>query len=253
MRKAFERLRAEVCDANRRLVSSGLVTLTWGNASAIDREHGLVAIKPSGVSYDTLEPNQVVVLDLEGNVRYGDLRPSSDTPTHLYLYRNMGEIGAIVHTHSAFATTFAQARCEIPCLGTTHADHFCGAVPVTRVLTSAEAAGEYEANTGKVIKEAFEELDPVSMPAVLVAGHAPFTWGATLEAAVNNAIALEAVAKMALGCMRLSPDAVPLESYIQEIHYKRKHGPNAYYGQPGTADDCFDKMVVEPERESATR
>ena len=231
MTKTIDQLRQEVCSANRRLASSGLVTLTWGNVSAIDADRKLVAIKPSGVAYDDLSPEQIVVVDLEGAVRSGDLRPSSDTPTHVYLYRHFQNVGAIVHTHSRFATMFAQARREILCLGTTHADHFHGAVPVTRPLTANETAEGYEVNTGQVIVERFSSLDPDHMPAVLAAGHAPFTWGPTVAAAVDNAIALEAVAEMALGTLKLAPDAPLLESHIQETHYQRKHGPKAYYGQ----------------------
>jgi len=227
----IEKLRAAVCEANRRLASDRLVTLTWGNVSAIDPERSLVAIKPSGVAYDALEPGQVVVVDLDGTVRAGALRPSSDTPTHLCLYRHFGNIGAIVHTHSRYATMFAQARREIPCLGTTHADHFPGTIPVTRGLTPEEVAENYETNTGHVIVERFASLDPDRMPAVLVAGHGPFTWGATAAAAVENAIALEAVAEIALGTWHLAPSVPPLEAHLQKLHYERKHGPDAYYGQ----------------------
>ncbi len=231
MPDALDQLREQVCAANRTLAASGLVTLTWGNVSAIDADRARVAIKPSGVAYDELRPEDIVVVDLEGAVQTGALRPSSDTPTHVYLYRHFSLAGAIVHTHSRYATMFAQARREIPCLGTTHADHFFGPVPVTRVPTADEAADAYERNTGKIIIERFAELDPVALPAVLVAGHAPFTWGPTLDAAINNAVALEAVAEMALGAWQLDPAAPPLETHLQQIHYQRKHGPNAYYGQ----------------------
>jgi L-ribulose-5-phosphate 4-epimerase len=203
----IEELRETVCAANRRLATTGLVTLTWGNVSAIDATRERVAIKPSGVAYEALQPDQIVVLDLAGNVIAGELRPSSDTPTHLMLYRHFACAGAIVHTHSRFATMFAQARREIPCLGTTHADHFHGTVPVTRPLTPEEVAEDYETNTGKTIVERFCDLDPESMPAVLLAGHAPFAWGQTLDKAVDNAVALEAVAEMVLGTLWLSPDA----------------------------------------------
>lgn len=226
-------LREAVCAANRRLVTTGLVTLTWGNVSAIDAKRERVAIKPSGVAYDELQPDQIVVVDLDGKVVSGDLRPSSDTPTHVYLYRHFANVKAIVHTHSRCATMFAQARREIPCLGTTHADHFHGPIPVTRPLTPDEVASDYEANTGKTIVKRFTDLDPESMPAVLLAGHAPFTWGPTLERAVDNAVALEAVAEMALGTLQLAPNGAALEAHVQEVHYKRKHGPNAYYGQAG--------------------
>jgi L-ribulose-5-phosphate 4-epimerase len=207
--QAIEQLREMVCTANRRLASSGLVTLTWGNVSAIDADRNLVAIKPSGVAYDELRPEQIVVVNLEGVVQSGDLRPSSDTPTHVYLYRHFQNVGAIVHTHSRYATMFAQARREIPCLGTTHADHFRGAVPVTRPLSVGEAAEGYETNTGKVIAERFATLDPDHTPAVLAAGHAPFTWGKNDKSPQrsDNAIALEAVAEMTLGTVRqLAPE-----------------------------------------------
>lgn len=225
-------LRDAVCAANKRLVASGLVTLTWGNVSAIDANRELVAIKPSGVPYDALQPEQIVVVDRAGAVVHGDLRPSSDTPTHLYLYERFASAGAIVHTHSRFATMFAQARREIPCLGTTHADHFWGPVPVTRPLTPAESAADYEINTGKVIVERFADLDPARTPAVLAAGHAPFVWGGTIKAALDNAIALEAVAEIAIGTLRLAPDGPALEDHLQRVHYERKHGSKAYYGQP---------------------
>ena len=227
----LEELRSAVCQANRDLMRCGLVTLTWGNVSGIDRDRGLVVIKPSGVAYDQLQPEQMVVVDLDGNRVEGDLAPSSDTPTHVILYRSFPEIGGVTHTHSRFATAFAQARREIPCLGTTHADHFCGAVPVTRPLREDEVAGGYEANTGRVIVERFAGLDPVTMPAVLAAGHAPFTWGTTAQASVQNALALEAVAEMALWTGRIDPEAPELEDYVLRKHYERKHGPAAYYGQ----------------------
>ncbi len=225
-------LKKQVCAANRDLVASGLVTLTWGNVSGIDRGQGLLVIKPSGVPYADLEPDCMVVVDLEGRVVEGDLKPSSDTPTHVVLYRAFEKIGGIVHTHSRYATTFAQARREIPCLGTTHADHFYGAVPVTRPLTEVEVAEDYEGQTGRVIVERFASLDPIAMPAVLVAGHAPFAWGATVAKSLENAIALEAVAEMALGAWRLvDPRTAELEPWVLEKHHQRKHGPAAYYGQ----------------------
>lgn len=230
----LDQLREAVAEANRRLVAEGLVTLTWGNVSAINHDRTLVAIKPSGVAYDTLRPEQIVIVDMDGVVQAGDLRPSSDTPTHVHLYRHFANVSAIVHTHSRFATMFAQARCEIPCLGTTHADHFGGTVPVARALSENEVATEYEVNTGKVIVERFSSLDPDRMPAILAAGHAPFVWGRTLKAALDNAVALEAVAEMALGTWRLASDAPLLEPHVQSVHYERKHGPNAYYGQAST-------------------
>jgi L-ribulose-5-phosphate 4-epimerase len=227
----LEALKDQVCRANLDLVAHGLVTLTWGNVSGIsdDRQH--VVIKPSGVSYDEMRPEQMVVVDLDGKVVEGNLRPSSDTPTHVLLYRHFPSIGGITHTHSRYATIFAQARLEIPCFGTTHADHFFGTIPVARPLTKDELDAGYEANTGEVIVERFRELDAGAMPAVLVAGHAPFAWGRNVAESVKNAVALEAVAEMALGVFALRPKGVTLEPYILEKHYERKHGPNAYYGQ----------------------
>jgi L-ribulose-5-phosphate 4-epimerase len=224
-------LKEQVCQANLDLVAHGLVTLTWGNVSGLsdDRQH--VVIKPSGVAYDKMRPEQMVVVDLKRMVVQGDLRPSSDTPTHVLLYKAFGGISGITHSHSRYATMFAQARLEIPCLGTTHADHFYGAVPVTRPLTESEVADDYEANTGQAIVERFQKLDPVAMTAVLVAGHAPFAWGNSAAQSVENAVALEAVAEMAWGTRQLVCPPPELESYILEKHYRRKHGPDAYYGQ----------------------
>ena len=227
----LDKLKADVCQANLDLVSHGLVTLTWGNASGIDRGRSLVVIKPSGIAYDRLEPQQMVVVDLDGEAVEGDLQPSSDTPTHVLLYRHFERIGGIAHTHSPQASAFAQARMEIPCLGTTHADHFFGSVPVTRPLTREEVETDYEASTGGVIVERFAGIKATEMQAVLVAGHGPFTWGASVADAVVNAVALEAVAEMAAGTMAIRNDAPPLESYVLEKHYRRKHGPGAYYGQ----------------------
>jgi L-ribulose-5-phosphate 4-epimerase len=224
-------LREEVCAANRELARSGLVTLTWGNTSGIDRKQGIVVIKPSGIPYNQLEPGNMVLLDLDGHVVESELRPSSDTPTHLILYRSFPQIGGVAHTHSLHATMFAQARQEIPCLGTTHADHFHGPVPVTRQLSSSEVAGDYEAAVGRVIAERFAGLDPQALPAVLVAGHGPFTWGHNAADSVHNAIALEAVAQMAIGSRLIDPQSPALEPYVLEKHYRRKHGPAAYYGQ----------------------
>jgi L-ribulose-5-phosphate 4-epimerase len=227
----LEALKEAVCRANLELVEHGLVTLTWGNVSGISSDRRHVVIKPSGVPYDVMAPEHMVVVDLDGKVVEGDLRPSSDTPTHVLLYREFGAIGGITHTHSTHATIFAQARREIPCLGTTHADHFFGPVPVTRPLTEAELDAGYEVNTGTVIVERFKDLDPVAMPAVLVAGHAPFAWGKDVAESVKNAVALEAVAEMALGTFALVQKPVTLEPYVLDKHYQRKHGPNAYYGQ----------------------
>jgi L-ribulose-5-phosphate 4-epimerase len=227
----LEPLKQQVCQANLDLAAHGLVTLTWGNVSGISDDRRHVVIKPSGVPYDEMRPEHMVVVDLEGRVVEGRLRPSSDTPTHVLLYQHFSGIGGITHTHSRYATIFAQARVEIPCFGTTHADHFFGPVPVTRPLTEEEVNEAYEINTGRVIIECFGDLDAAAMPAVLVAGHAPFTWGKDVAESVKNAIALEAVADMALGVLRLRPDAPPLESYVLDKHYQRKHGPDAYYGQ----------------------
>jgi L-ribulose-5-phosphate 4-epimerase len=193
----LERLKVEVCQANLDLVGHGLVTLTWGNVSGISDDRERVVIKPSGVSYDDMKPEHMVVVDLEGNVVEGNLRPSSDTPSHVLLYRHFEKVGGITHTHSPHASMFAQARVEIPCFGTTHADHFFGPVPVTRPLSEQEVETAYEANTGQVIVERFAEIDPLEMPAVLVAGHGPFAWGRNADASVENAVALEAVAEMA--------------------------------------------------------
>jgi len=224
-------LREQVCQANRGLVRCGLVTLTWGNVSGIDRGQKLVVIKPSGVPYDQLEPEHMAVVDLNGNTVEGTMKPSSDTPTHVLLYHHFAQVGGITHTHSRCATMFAQARREIPCLGTTHADHFHGPVPVTRPLAEGEVEDDYEGYTGRVIIERFAGMDPMAMPAVPVAGHAPFTWGGNARESVQTAVALEAVAEMTLGTRLIAPDASKLETYVLEKHYQRKHGPAAYYGQ----------------------
>jgi L-ribulose-5-phosphate 4-epimerase len=228
-------LRERVFEANCEIVRAGLVVLTFGNASGIDRAAGVMAIKPSGVPYDALGPEAIVLVDVEsGTVLDGTYRPSSDTPTHLVLYRRFAAIGGIVHTHSPHATSWAQARREIPCLGTTHADHFHGPVPVTRPLGTDEIRGEYEACTGDAIVETLDrlQLDPLEMPAALVASHGPFAWGADAAQAVENAIALEAVAAMALHTVALESAAGGIEDDLLERHYLRKHGADAYYGQP---------------------
>jgi L-ribulose-5-phosphate 4-epimerase len=228
-------LRERVLEANREIVRAGLVILTFGNASGIDRAAGVMAIKPSGVAYDALTAESIVLVDVEtGATIDGEHRPSSDTPTHLVLYRRFAAVGGIVHTHSPYATAWAQARRAIPCLGTTHADHFHGAVPVTRALASDEIRGEYEAFTGDAIVETLEqlELDPVEMPAALVASHGPFAWGADTMQAVENAIALEAVAGMALNTVLLESAAAGIEDDLLQRHFLRKHGAGAYYGQP---------------------
>ena len=227
----LEKLREIVCEANLELFRQGLVTLTWGNVSGFDRARGLMVIKPSGVAYDRLTPAALVVTDLDGNVVEGDYAPSSDTPTHGRLYQAFPNIGGVVHTHSTYATAFAQAGREIPCLGTTHADHFHGSIPVARLPTEAEVLDRYENNIGNLIVERFNDLDADAIPGVLAAGHGPFTWGADPRKAVENAVALEAVAQMAAVTFALCPDAAPLPTYILDKHYGRKHGPGAYYGQ----------------------
>ena len=228
-------LRAEVCEANRAIVRHGLVVLTWGNASAVDRTAGVVAIKPSGVAYEALRPQDIVLLSLDdGSVVEGRLRPSSDTPTHMHLYRSFPSIGGIVHTHSTHATAWSQLGRPLPCLGTTHADHFYGSVPVARRLRPKEIREAYELATGVSIVETFERqgLNPEHMPAILLPGHAPFTWGPDVKSAVDNAIALEAVAHMAL-LMGAGAQKLPeLEARIRDKHFDRKHGSQAYYGQP---------------------
>ncbi len=226
-------LRAQVCEANRALVPSGLVRLTWGNVSGIDRTSGLWAIKPSGVDYDALTPEDIVILDLDGEVVEGTLRPSSDTKTHLHLYCEFPEIGGITHTHSLHATMFSQAGRELPCYGTTHADHFHGTVPVVRALTPEEVAADYEHFTGVAIVERFRELglSPLEMPAVLQLHHAPFTFGKHAMDSVNNSIALEMCAHMAHGSFQLNPTMLPIPAHLLEKHHLRKHGPGAYYGQ----------------------
>jgi len=227
-------LREQVWRANQALVRSGLVTLSFGNASGVDREAGVLLIKPSGVPYDQLRPEQLVAVSLtDGRVLEGDLRPSSDTPTHLLLYQRYPEIGGVVHTHSTAATAWAQAGRSIPPLGTTHADHFHGAVPVTRQLLESEVSGEYERETGAVIIETLERLglSATEMPGALVASHGPFTWGRDAQAAADNAVALELVAAMATQTFALNPEAEPIAGYLAERHFRRKHGPDAYYGQ----------------------
>lgn len=228
----LEQLKMEVCKANMRIVEEGLVIHTWGNASGVDRTRGVMVIKPSGVPYASMTSRQMVVVALEsGRVIGGKLRPSSDTPTHLMLYRAVKGIGGVVHTHSPHATAWAQARRSIPPLGTTHADYFASAIPCTRAMQPDEIAGDYEVNTGKVILECFASTDPLSVPAVLVAYHAPFVWGASPAAAVENAVVLEAVAAMARETFIIKPSAAAMPAALLEKHFKRKHGPQAYYGQ----------------------
>jgi L-ribulose-5-phosphate 4-epimerase len=230
----YTELCERVLEANVALVRAGLVILTFGNVSGADRDAGLMAIKPSGVPYDALGVESMVVLDLEsGEQVAGAGRPSSDTPTHLVLYRAFAGVGGIVHTHSPYATAWAQARRDLPCFGTTHADHFDGPVPVTRPLEQVEVDGDYERLTGEVVAETFARrgLDPLACPAALVASHGPFAWGADVEAAVENAVALEAVAAMALRTEQLRPAAGPIGDGLRLRHFRRKHGPGAYYGQ----------------------
>lgn len=228
----LELMRQEVLAANRALPAHGLVTLTWGNVSGIDRSSGLVVIKPSGVSYEAMEAGDMVVVDLGGNVVEGGRRPSTDTPTHLALYRAFDSIGGIVHTHSTWATAWAQAAREIPLLGTTHADLCAHPIPVTRELSEEEVTRDYEGATGEVLIETVSELGPHELPCALVRGHAPFCWAANPAKAVETAVTLEEVAKMALLSTLLDPATAPLADAVREKHHQRKHGPQAYYGQP---------------------
>lgn len=227
----FTELRQAVLDGNLALPAHGLVKLTWGNASQIDREQGVFGIKPSGVSYAQLTARDIVIVDLDGEVVEGDRGPSTDTPTHLELYRRFEGIGGIVHTHSTWATVWAQAQREIPLYGTTHADLCPDPIPVTRALTAREIEEGYERNTGAVLIEAIGERGPSRVPAALVRGHAPFTWGATLAQAVEASVTLEEVARMAFLTATLEPSAPPLDAAVRNKHHERKHGPNAYYGQ----------------------
>jgi L-ribulose-5-phosphate 4-epimerase len=228
----LRKLREEVLEANLELVRRGLVLYTFGNASGIDRKNRVVVIKPSGVPYETMKAGHLVVTDLEGNVLEGNLRPSSDLPTHLVLYKAFPTIGGVAHTHSTAATSWAQARRPIPCFGTTHADYFRGSVPVTKPLTKAQIHSDYELNTGRSIVKSFAGLDPLHYPGVLVAGHAPFCWGVSPAEAVHNAVVLEAIARMASETLRANPKARPIEAHLHRKHFLRKHGDNAYYGQP---------------------
>jgi L-ribulose-5-phosphate 4-epimerase len=224
-------LREEVLDANLELVRRGLVLYTFGNASGIAREQGLIAIKPSGVPYDEMTAEDIVISDLEGKVIEGKLQPSSDLPTHVELYRRFPDIGGVAHTHSEFATAWAQACRPIPCFGTTHADYFHGSVPVTERLTATEIAGEYEKNTGLAICKVFDRLGSASIPAVLVAGHAPFCWGISAADAAHHAVILESVARMAYYTIGIATQADPISCELHDKHFLRKHGRNAYYGQ----------------------
>jgi L-ribulose-5-phosphate 4-epimerase len=228
----LESLKREVCRANLELVARGLVIETWGNVSGIDRDRGLVVIKPSGVPYDGMKPAHMTVVSLEtGKVVEGKFKPSSDTETHLILYRAFAKIGGVVHTHSLYATAWAQACTRIPSYGTTQADYWYGEVPCTRKLTPVEIRSDYEVNTGQVIVETFKKLDPMHHPAVLVASHGPFTWGKNVADAVHNAGVLEFIARLASETLRINPRVNPMQSVLLEKHFLRKHGPKAYYGQ----------------------
>ncbi len=229
----LEQLKQEVCKANLLLPKHGLVTFTWGNVSAVDRETGLVVIKPSGVEYDEMTADDMVVVDLDGNVVEGHYKPSSDTPTHVELYKAFPSLGGVVHTHSRWATSFAQAGVSIPAMGTTHGDYFYGDIPCTRPMTPEEISGEYEKETGNVIIESFQEqgIDAALIPAALVFSHGPFAWGKDAMEAVHNAVVLEEVAFMAMHAIQLNPSVCRMQQELLDKHYLRKHGKNAYYGQ----------------------
>ena len=228
---SLETLKEQVCEANLELNRRGVVLYTWGNVSGIDRERGLVVIKPSGVGYDEMTPRHMVVVDLDNNVVEGNLRPSSDTKTHTVLYKAFPHVGGVAHTHSRHAVAWAQARREIPALGTTHADYCTGPVPCTAPLSREDVESAYEANTGHYIVKRFENLDPVSIPMVLVAGHGPFAWGRSPDEAVSHAVILEEVAHMATLTNTIADNPPLLEDYVLDYHYQRKHGKNAWYGQ----------------------
>jgi len=233
----LEELKRRVCKANLKLVDEGLVVQTFGNASGVDRPSGNVVIKPSGVSYDRMKPEHMVVVSLKtGMVVEGKLNPSSDTPTHLVLYRAFPDVGGIVHTHSFYATAWAQARLQIPALGTTHADYFRGSVPCTRLMTAKEIGRDYEAKTGEVIVERFAKLESLNCPAVLVASHGPFAWGRSVEDAVHHAVIVEYLARLASETLRIDPAIKSMQRALLDKHFLRKHGPGAYYGQKGSTD-----------------
>jgi L-ribulose-5-phosphate 4-epimerase len=227
----LEELKKSVCEANIQLHKENLVIYNWGNVSGIDRKAGIVAIKPSGVSYEELTPEKIVLVDLDGKIVEGDIKPSSDTPTHLEIYRSFNAIGSICHAHSINATVWAQACREIPCLGTTHADYFYGPIPVTEPMTDNEIQGNYELNTGKAIVRRFAGLDPMKIPAVLVANHGPFTWGNSADAAVETMVVLEEIATMAIDTLMINPNLPQISQPLLDKHYLRKHGKDAYYGQ----------------------
>jgi len=226
----LDKLKNNVFKANLDLVSNGLVIHTWGNVSGRDNDSGLIVIKPSGVSYESMKPDDMVVIDLHGKVVEGNLKPSTDAPTHLLLYKTFEAIGGVVHTHSSYATSWAQAGKGIPPFGTSHADHYCGEVPCTRLLTDKEIESDYEINTGKVIVERLGTIDPMTMPSVLVNSHGPFCWGTDADNAVYNAITLEEIARMAFYTVLLGKSE-PINNTLLDKHFKRKHGSNAYYGQ----------------------
>jgi L-ribulose-5-phosphate 4-epimerase len=226
-----EELKKAVLEANLELQRRQLIIYSWGNVSGIDRSTGTVAIKPSGVPYDELTPDKIVLVDLNGKILEGTLKPSSDTPTHLELYRNFKSVGGICHTHSPNATMWAQGCRAIPCFGTTHADYFYGSVPVTNIMTEEQIRNDYELNTGKVIAERFADIDPMQMRAVLVANHGPFTWGDSPAGAVEATVVLEHIASTALGTITINPEQRPISDALLDKHYLRKHGNNAYYGQ----------------------
>ncbi len=230
---SYEQLKEKVCDANIELQRQKLIIYSWGNVSGIDRDAGIIAIKPSGVAYNELTPDKIVIMDLHGNQVDGDLKPSSDTPTHLELYRQWPDIGGVTHTHSAHATIWAQAAKGIPCFGTTHADYYYGEIPCTDPMSEVEIKDDYELNTGKVIVRHFSQnnIDPNQMPAVLVANHGPFTWGPSPGKSVESAVVLEQVAFMAMGTLNVNPRQVKIQQGLLDKHYLRKHGKNAYYGQ----------------------
>ena len=227
----MQQLKQQVFEANMDLPRYGLVTFTWGNVSAIDRQRGLVAIKPSGVAYDAMTVDDMTVVDLQGNVVEGRWRPSSDTATHLALYRRYPDLGGVVHTHSTHATAWAQAGLAIPALGTTHADYFFGDIPCTRALSAQEVDEAYELNTGQVIIEALGEANPLHTPGIVVYQHGPFAWGKDAHEAVHNAVVMEEVARMAWIARGINPQLQPIDSWLMNKHFQRKHGPNAYYGQ----------------------
>ena len=241
----LEELKKKVYEATMELQKKKLVIYTWGNVSEIDRETGLVVIKPSGVEYDTMKPEDMVVVDLQGNIVEGNYKPSTDTPTHLVLYNKYPQIGGVVHTHSEWATTFAQAGMDIPAFGTTHADYFYGDIPCTRDLTDDEINGEYEKETGNVIVETIGEKDPLEVPGIVVKNHGPFAWGKDADSAVYNAVVLDKVAEMAYKTMTLNNRVQHVKQTLLDKHYLRKHGANAYYGQSNITSDKNEESLID--------